>query len=157
MHRAFIRTGQFVQPAGPMGDRPVLALDIKDMGADEGIDVVIYDQDSDQILFETVLADPESRTLLTCGSLETEAFWQCLHSHRCVDRVRHLCLTARCRFSLWNAVISAKRLGPAEVRNVRFLRLVEEVLDELQTRQPCMSVEVAVTHHNPVFSSCINY
>ncbi|HEY9040138.1 MAG TPA: hypothetical protein VIN05_14490 [Roseovarius sp.] len=157
MHRAFTRSRHFRQPAAPMNGRPALALDITDMGADDGIDVMIHDENTGRILFESVLVDPESRVLLTHGSPETEAFWQCLHARGRVDRDRHLFLTARCRFSLLTAAIFTKRMGRAEVRNVRFLRLVEEMLDELQTREPWMSVEVAVTHRNPAIANCITY
>ena len=157
MNRAFKRTGKFQHAADPVNDRLVLALDITDMGADDGIDVTIRDQVSGRIQFETVLADPKSRTLLTFGSPETETFWQCLHAYRCVDRVQHLFVTARCRFGILATSVSTKRLTRAEVRNVAFLRLVEDVLDELQTREPGMSVEVSVTHRNPVFADFISY
>ncbi|MCK8462440.1 hypothetical protein MUY35_01085 [Aliiroseovarius sp. S1339] len=135
----------------------MLALDITDMGTDDGVDVTIRDEASGRILFETVLADPDSRTLLTFGSPETETFWQCLQTHGHVDHVRHLFLTARCRFSLLNMTISTKRIGHAEVRNVAFLRLIEDVLDELRTREPGMSVEVAVTQRNPAFADFVRY
>lgn len=157
MARAFTTTGQFRHAANPINEKPLLALDITDMGADNAIDVTIRDEVSGRILFETVLAAPESRTLLTFGSPETEAFWQCLHTYRCVDRAQHLYLTARCRFSPLTAATSTRRMGHAEIRNVRFLRLVEEVLDELQTREPGMSVEVAVTHRNPLFADFVFY
>ncbi len=157
MHRAFIRMRQIRQPSGPMDDRSMLALDITDMGVDEGIDVTILDEDSGRIVFETVLVDPESRALMTFGSLETETFWRCLRSQRCDGRRRHLFLTARCRFSLLTAANFTNRMGRREVRNVRFLRLVEELLDELQTRDPGTSVEVAMTHRNPAFANYINY
>lgn len=157
MHRAFARAGPFRRPAGPMNERPILALDITDMGVDEGIDVAIHDEDSNQLLFETVLVDPDSKTLLAFGSSETEAFWQCLHTHRGVGRDRHLFLTARCRFNLLTALISPKRISHAEVRSARFLRLIEEVCDELKTREPGMVVEIAVTHRNPAFADFIRY
>ncbi len=43
-------------------------LDITDQGFDEGIDLTIYAEGSDQILFETKLVHPESRTLLSSSS-----------------------------------------------------------------------------------------
>lgn len=157
MHRAFIRMRQVGQPSGAGDDRSILALDITDMGADDGIDVIIVEGDTGRVLFETVLACPESRTLMTLGSPETETFWQCLHNYRRAGRGRHLFLTAQCRFSLLTAAISTGRMGCNEFRNVRFLRLIEDVLDELQTREPGMSVEVAVTHRNPALANGINY
>ena len=157
MHRAFLRTEQFRHADSAMDERPVLALDITDMGADDGIDVTIRDTVSGRTLFETVLADPKSRTLLTFGSPETEAFWQCLHARGHIHRVRHLFLTARCRFSLLTAAVSTRRMGHTELRNVAFLRLIEDLLDELRTREPGTSVEVSVTHRNPKFADFINY
>ena len=145
---------QSPDPANPL---PRLALDIIDQGADAGLDVAIRDESSGHILFETVLADPESRILLTFGSLETESFWQCLRTHRCVNHIRHLLITARCRFSILPTATASKRRGQTEMRNARFLRLIEALVDELQTREPAMSVEVAVTHRNPAFAKCINY
>lgn len=134
-----------------------MAIDITDLGSDEGIDVTMYAEGSDQVLFETILSDPESRVLLTYGSRETETFWQCLHDQASVGHARDLFLTARCRFSLLTAATSTRRIGHMEVRNVRFLRLIEDLLDELQTRKPGISVELAVTHRNPAFADCINY
>ncbi len=162
MHRAFTRTGPFRQvsspiTAMPVTERPVLALDITDMGANDGIDVVIHDVATGHILFETVLSGPESRSLLTSGSPETEVFWRCLQTPDCANHVPYLFLTARCCFSLLNPVIFTKRIARADARNVAFLRLIEEMLDELQTRAPGMSVEVAVTHRNPLFAEFINY
>lgn len=157
MRYAFPTIGPFRQSFSSMNPRPAMAIDITDLGSDEGIDVTIYAEASGQILFETILADPESRVLLTHGSSVTEAFWQCLHTHRCVVGVSHLLLTARCRFSLLTAATSTRRIGHMEVRNVRFLRLIEDLLDELQTREPGISVELAVTHRNPAFADCINY
>lgn len=135
----------------------MLALDFTDRGFDDGIDVTLYAESSDQILFETILTDPKSQTLLTFGCPETQVFWQCLHTHASVDYAQKLSLTARCRFSPLAFVISTKSMGHAEIRNVDFLRFVEEVLDEVLTREPGLIVEVALTHRNPAFANCINY
>jgi len=156
MHHAFMRIQKLRPTAGPVGEPPVLALNITDMGGQDGIDVSIRDEASDQIYFETVLADPDSRILLTVGSPETETFWRCLHTLRSVGHTQHLFLTARSRFSLLTAAISTKRITRAEVRNVAFLRLVENLLDELQTREPGLALEVAVTHRNSAFAGFIN-
>ena len=157
MHRAFTRADQARLAADSMNERPALALDITDMGTDEGIDVTIRDTVSGWTLFETVLAGPKSRTLLIFGSPETETFWQCLRTSGHIHRVRHLFLTARCRFSLLTTAVSTERMGHTELRNVAFLRLIEDVLDELRTREPGTSVELSVTHRNPKFAEFINY
>lgn len=48
----------------------MLALDFTDRGFDDGIDVTIHAEVSDQILFETIITDPKSQTLLTPGCPE---------------------------------------------------------------------------------------
>lgn len=157
MRFEFPTIGPFRHPVDSMNRGRGLALDITDFGTDEGIEVTIYAKGSGQILFETILADPESRVLLTHGTAETEAFWQCLHTQASVGHEHHLFLTARCRFSLLTPAISTRRMGHAEIRNVEFLRLIEVLLDELQTREPGMPVELAVTHRNPAFAGVINF
>jgi len=157
MHRAFNSTGQFWHVASPLIERRVLALDITDMGFDDGIDVAIHGEATVDIIFETVLSDPNCRSLLTAGSPETEVFWQSLQPRHCLERVPHLLLTARCCFSLFPPVVSTKRFARADFRNAAFLRLIEDMLDELQTRVPGMAVEVAVTHRNPLFADFIGY
>lgn len=136
---------------------PILAISITDLGADEGIDVAIHVDHSDEPVFETILADPESRVLLTNGSLETEAIWRCVRRIVSIDRVQKIFVTARCRSSLLGMAISTRRMGYAERRNARFLRLIEDILDEFQTREPGLLVEVAVTHRNPKFDHYLNY
>jgi len=135
----------------------MLALDFTDRGFGEGIDVTIYAVGSDQILYETILTDTESRTLLFCGDPEAEIFWRCLHTPIGVDSLQKLFLTARCRFNPLAIDISTKSTGRPEVRNAGFLRLVEEVLDELMTREPGLLVEVALTHRDPAFANCVNF
>ena len=145
------------QRVGAVDQRPALVLDFTDRGFDEGIDVTIYPEGSDQILFETILVDSESRVLLVYGGPEAEAFWQCLNTYACIDHAQKLSLTARCRFSPLAIAVSTKSMGRAELRNAGFLRLIEEVLDEFLTREPGVVVEVALTHRNPAFANCINY
>ncbi len=147
----------FRQPLAPLTESAVLEIVIADGGCDNGIDVTIYAVGSGQIVFETILVDPDSQVLLASGSLETEAFWQCLNSYCCVDVAQDIFVTARCRFSPLTIAISTKRIGPAETRNVRFLRLVEALLDELQTRNPSFTAQVAVTHRNPSFDHCLKF
>ena len=157
MHDDFSKTQKFREPIDAIDPNAMLELDIKDRGTDEGIDVTIFAEGSDRNLFETILVDPESRTLLTYGDPEAEVFWQCLYTHACANHAPKLLLTARCRFSPLAIVISKRSMGHAEVRNVGFLRLVEEILDEVLTRAPGLLVEVALTHRNPAFANCINY
>ncbi|AXI49087.1 hypothetical protein C1J03_23470 (plasmid) [Sulfitobacter sp. SK012] len=157
MHDDIPNTGQFRKPIGTIDPRKMLALDITDLGVDEGIDVTIYPESSDQILFETILANPESRTLLAYGSREAKVFWQCLNTYVGVEYAPKLLLTARCRFSPLAIAVSTKSMGHAGVRNTGFLRLVEELLDEILTREPGVLVEVALTHRYPAFANCINY
>lgn len=135
----------------------ILELDLTDMGADEGIDVALHTGATNRVVFETVLANPESRLLLTSGSVETEAFWQCVRRHICSDGVGQLFLTARCRLSPLAIAVSIRRMGYAEMHNVKFLRLVEDILDEFRTREPGLSFEVAVTYRNPEIDRCLNY
>jgi len=152
--RSFQALWQTPDPAGPS---PVLVMDMTDMGANEGIDVVVHVGASGGVVFEAVLAEPESTMLLTSGSVETEAFWQCMRSHIRIHGARQLFLTARCRSSPLAIAVSSLRVGYAERRNVRFLRLVEDILDEFRTREPGLSVGVAVTHRNPEIDRCLNY
>jgi hypothetical protein len=144
------------QCAGAMDQRPVLVLDITDQGYTKGIDVTIYPEGSDQILYETILLDPESQALLAYGSPEAEAFWQCLNTYGCVNHAKKLSLTACCLFNPLSVALSTRSMGHAELRNTQFLRLVEEVLDEFFTREPAVDVEVALIHRSPALANCIN-
>lgn len=149
----------FRQPLAPLAGSAALEIVIADVGCDNGIDVTIYALGSDRIVFETILVDPDSQALLTYGSTETEAFWQCLNYHCCVNLTQDIVLTARCRFNPLAIAVSAKRMGQAETSNVRFLRLVEAMLDELQTRKPGSAVQVAVVTQNnqviiPIEAAC---
>ncbi len=116
MHHAFMRIQKLRPTAGPVGEPPVLALNITDMGGQDGIDVSIRDEASDQIYFETVLADPDSRILLTVGSPETvSAHPQKCWSHSAsvlnstvslqpfdgchIYKAHHSCGSSQCRIS----------------------------------------------------------
>ncbi|WP_139816278.1 hypothetical protein [Planktotalea arctica] len=154
MQHDFMHALMFRQPQASLMELAVLEIVIADAGYDNGIDVTIYAVGSGQIVFDTILVDPDSQVLLTHGSPETEAFWQRLNLHCCIDVVQNIFVTARCRFSPLTIAVSTKRIGPAETRNVRFLRLVEALLDELQTRRPSLTAQVAVTHSNPSFDRC---
>jgi len=145
---------QTLLPATPIEPLEIM---ITDMGCNDGIDVIIHGVESGLIVFETVLADANSRALLTNGTPETETFWQCVNRNAWAGVDQQLFLTARCRFNPLTIAVSTKRMRNAEMCNVRFLRLVEDLLDELQTREPGLAVQLAVTHRNPTFDRCINY
>lgn len=136
------RTGQ-CDPCG------FLELEIADLGSSEGIDVSIYVDHPNRIVFETILASPESTLLLTSGSDETEAFWGCICASVCIYGIQQVYLTARCNSSLYDVALSLGRMDCAGTRNVRFLRLVEDIVDELKTREPTLSVNIVTTHRNP--------
>lgn len=135
---------------------PILEMEIADLGADEGIDVAIYADQPSRLVFDTVLVDPESDQLLKQGSIETEAFWRCIRRHITDRNIRQLFVTLRCSSSLIATAISSRRMGYAEMRNVRFLRMAEDILDELTTREPCLGVDVIVTYRNTGNGRCIN-
>ena len=135
---------RFRQPQVSLAGFAALEIVIADAGPTHGIDVTIYATGSDQIMFETVLVDPESQTLLTHGSAETEAFWRCLNLHCCLNSTQDIFLTARCHFNPLPIAVSTKRMGRAETRNVQFHRLIEAMLDELQTRKPVSAVQVVI-------------
>lgn len=151
MSDEFLDLRTFRQPRGTFDSSAGLEIVIADTGCNSGIDVAIYRVDSGQVLFETVLVGPESRILLTHRSLETEAFWQCLKLYRHVHSAQGIFVTARCRFSPLKIATSTKHMGQAENRNMRFLRMVEAILEELQMREPGLAIQVAVTHRNPRF------
>jgi hypothetical protein len=151
----FMNSQMSRQPQAPVTESAVLEIVIADSGYNDGIDVTVYAVGSGQIVYETILADPDSQILLTHGSHETEAFWQCLNLHCRVDVAQDIFVTVRCRFSPFTIAVSTKRIGAAETRNVRFLRLVEVILDELQTQNPCLTAQVAVTYRNPSFDHCL--
>ena len=125
-----------------------LALEIVDLGADGGIEVSIHLGQPSSLVFEVLLVDPESDLLLTHGSIETETFWKCIRDHVNNEAITQLFLTARCHSSPMPNAVSARRIGYAEMRNVRFFRLIDDILDEFTTREPCLSVEVNVTYRN---------
>jgi len=155
----FMNLEMFRQPQVPLAESAALEIVIADAGHTHGIDVTIYAVGSDQIVFETVLLDPDSQTLLTHGSAETEAFWQCLNLHCCANYTQDIFLTARCRFNPLAIAVSTERIGGAETRNVRFLRLIEAILDELETRKPGSAVQVAIVTKNnkviaPIKAAC---
>jgi hypothetical protein len=144
--------GFLAGPNGPDLTARITTLELRltDFGPDHGIDVAIHTNRSAEPVFETVLADPESRVLLAPGIAETEVFWRCLD--RCFAYGPHILqLHARCCFSTMSMIRSARRMSRAEMRNARFLRFIEEVLDEVQTRQPHVKVDIAVTYRNPAF------
>ena len=157
MQYDFTKLGLFRRPTTPVLRQSSLAIEVSDLGFNDGIDVVVYQESSGRVLFETVLADPASRTLLTFGNPQTEAFWDCLDAHECLQTDQRLYLAARSHFSPLTPVVSVSRIGQMERRNACFLRLIEELLDEFCTRAPRVQVEVNLTHRNPAFESCINY
>lgn len=129
--------------------RHILELEIADMGADEGIEVTLHVDHPNRIIYDFILAGPESLMLLTAGSPETEFFWKCLRKHVHNESIKQLYLTARCSSSLLLTAMSPRLMSNAEVRNVNFLRLVEDILDELTTREPRLSVDIIITYLNP--------
>ncbi|WP_433989403.1 hypothetical protein SuNHUV7_40040 (plasmid) [Pseudoseohaeicola sp. NH-UV-7] len=145
-------TGFLAGPNGPdLTSRTTkLELRLTDFGLDHGIDVAIHTNRSAAPVFETVLADPESRVLLAPGSPETEIFWHCL-GHCLTHDPQVLQLHARCCYSTMSITSSTRRMSRAEMRNARFLRFVEKVLDEVQTRQPQVKINISVTYRNPAF------
>lgn len=157
MEHEFTKYGLFPTQHAPILRQSGLAIEISDLGFNDGVDVVIYEESTGRFLFETVLADPASRTLLTFGSPQTEAFWDCLEAHECMHAAQCLCLAARCHFSLLTPMISARRIGQMERRNACFLRLIEDLVDEFRTRAPRVQVDVTLTHRNPAFETCLNY
>lgn len=136
---------------------PVLALEIVDLGADDGVEVAIHSGQASRLVFEVLLVDPESDLLLTHGSIETETFWKCIRDQVNKGAITTLFLTTRCHSSPLPNAVSAKRISHAEMRNVRLLRLIDDILDELTTREPCLSVEVNVTYRNPKNEQFIGY
>ena len=111
MAHNFMNSGMFRQPQVPLAEPAALEIVIADAGHTNGIEVTIYAVGSDQIVFETILLDPDSQALLTHGSAETEAFWQCLNLHCCANFTQDIFLTARCRFNSLAIAVSAKRMG----------------------------------------------
>lgn len=159
MSHNVINSGVFRQPQVAFAESAALEIVFADAGQTQGIDVTIYAVGSDQIVFETILVGPNSQALLTHGSAETEAFWQCLNLRSGANLAQDIFLTARCRFNPLSIAVSTKRMGRAEARNVRFLRLIEAVLDELQTRKPGSAVQVAIVTKNdeaiaPIKAAC---
>lgn len=135
----------------------VLDLEIVDLGKHDGIKVALYVDQPDRLVFEVILADPESRQLMTDGSIETETFWKCIRTYVKKEAITQLFLTARCNSSPMLNAVSARCIGYAEMRNVRFLRLVEDILDEVATQEPALSVDVVVTYRNPDNDHFVNY
>lgn len=154
MAHNFTKLGLLSQQKVPMAEFTALEIVITDTGPTHGIEVLIFAVGSDQIVFEAILIDPESQALLTHGSAETEAFWQCLNSHCCVNFTQDIFLTARCFFDPRTIAVSLDLMGQAETRNARFHRLVEAMLDELKTRKPDSTVKVTIlTGKNKVIAS----
>ena len=144
MAHTFMKLSLLSQKMVPLAESSALEIVIVDAGPTDGIEVVICAVDSDQIVFEAILVDPESQALLTHGSPETEAFWQCLNLHCCVSSTQDIFLTARCFFDPLTITVSPNLMGQAETRNAQFHRLVEAMLDELQTWKPDSAVQVTI-------------
>jgi len=153
----FTEHGFFRAQSAPIARQSRLAVEMTDLGFDDGIDVVIFEETSGRVLFETVLVDAGSQVLLTFGNPQTEAFWDCLDTHECLHTAQRLCLAARCHFSLLTPAISLSGIGQAERRNACFLRLVEALIDEFRTRAPKVQVDVTLTQRNRAIERCINY
>jgi hypothetical protein len=149
MLHIFTDSGLFRQPQTLTEQSAALELVITDTGCDNGVDVAIYAEGSGQMVFETVLASPSSKVLLTHGSPETETFWQCLKIHRCYGVCPDVFVTARCRFSPLKIAVSTQPMGQQETRNMRFLGLVNAILSELKVRERGVAAQVVVTHRNP--------
>jgi len=153
----FTKHGSFRAQNAPIARQSRLAVEMTDLGFDDGIDVVIFEETTGRVLFETVLVDAGSQVLLTFGNPQAEAFWDCLDTNECLHTAQRLCLAARCHFSLLTPAISLSGMGQAERRNACFMRLVEALIDEFRTRAPNVQVDVTLTHRNRAFESCINY
>lgn len=151
------RSELFVQADSGTEVCPALALTLTDSGANEGIDVAVHLGCPDAALYANILANPESRVLLSGDSPDAEVFWSCVGDTIRRYGLKQIHVNAQCRFSPLAIDVSTRRIGYAEMRNVSFLRLVEDIMDEIQTREPGLLIDVAIGHRNSELDACFNF
>jgi hypothetical protein len=128
-------------------------LEIVDWGPDDCIDISLGAGEAGVDMFQTIVPDPRNCTLLDQERPDAGVFWQTLRMLRVVTGSRCMVLSVRLHHEEADYDHDCDDLCPAELRDMRVLKMVEDLADEILTRFPGLRLWIETPGRDTYFAS----
>jgi hypothetical protein len=125
-------------------------LEVADQGAQQGIDIRVFDPVTQQLRFEIVTLDPDSCPLIGKARGSDASFRAFCNAVDRARNMRQICLSIQfCPPDRQSPVPDAE----SEDRNTKVHRMVEDIADEITTYLPGSLIEIGMLHDGGSFLS----
>lgn len=131
-------------------NRDVGWLEVADLGPKNGIDIRVHDPVTSQLCFEIVALDPENCPLIGKAPESDATFGAFCRAMNCVSDIRQICVLIhfyRCEPMLHDPDLES------DGRDSRVYKMVEDIVDEIQTHRPGTMINVAMRDVGGVMTS----